>query len=470
MNLQASITKQAYNPYLPSWEYVPDGEPHVFGNRLYVFGSHDRFGGTQFCMNDYVCWSCSVDDLADWKYEGVIYKKIQDPSAKEDSIMQAPDVCQGPDGRYYLYYTLGLIPYMAVAVCDTPAGKYEYYGIVKHKDGTPVGLKEHDLFQFDPGVFAEEDRIYLYSGFGAPETGVFAEAAKKYKLDGAYVMELEHDMLTIKTEPKKIFSKNGEHGFFEASSMRKIDGTYYFIYSSTLSHELCYATGDRPDGLFTYQGTLISIGDIGYHGNETPVNYLGNTHGSLVQVKGKWYIFYHRQTNRQQYSRQACAEEIEFVNGEFKQAEVTSCGLNGKPLSGTGLFEARIACNLWSADGTLTYGLVNTPEASKHPYFTQTGEDREDHGDQYIANMHNGSVAGYKYFEFDKLRKIIVETTDSEGYFEVYTDILDSPLCRISLKAGEKTATFPPLSGRYPLFFKYVGESSVDFFSFELED
>ena len=40
------------NPYLPSYEYVPDGEPHVFGDRLYIFGSHDRFDGKEYCEND----------------------------------------------------------------------------------------------------------------------------------------------------------------------------------------------------------------------------------------------------------------------------------------------------------------------------------------------------------------------------------------------------------------------------------
>lgn len=165
-------------------------------------------------MNDYVCWSCPVDDLSDWRMEGTIYRREQDPAAGEDSIMQAPDVCQGADGRFYLYYTLGLVPFMCVAVCDTPAGKYEYYGRVSYKDGIPVGRKEHDLFQFDPGVFRDDDgRFYLYSGFGVPEVGPFAEAARKYRLDGAYVMELEQDMLTLKTAPVKILEKTGAHGF-----------------------------------------------------------------------------------------------------------------------------------------------------------------------------------------------------------------------------------------------------------------
>ena len=95
------------NPYLPSWEYVPDGEPHVFGKRVYVYGSHDRFAGYAFCQNDYVCWSAPVDDLTDWQYEGIIYTRAE-AAHNEDGrqCLYAPDVTRGPDGRYYLYYAL----------------------------------------------------------------------------------------------------------------------------------------------------------------------------------------------------------------------------------------------------------------------------------------------------------------------------------------------------------------------------
>ena len=65
--------KQIFNPYLPSYEYIPDGEPHVFDGRLYIYGSHDKFGGDAYWLNDYVCWSAPVEDLADWGYEGVSY-------------------------------------------------------------------------------------------------------------------------------------------------------------------------------------------------------------------------------------------------------------------------------------------------------------------------------------------------------------------------------------------------------------
>ena len=62
------VKNQAFNPYLPSWEYIPDGEPYVFGDRVYVYGSHDYFNGYVFCMGDYVCWSAPVDDLGNWRY------------------------------------------------------------------------------------------------------------------------------------------------------------------------------------------------------------------------------------------------------------------------------------------------------------------------------------------------------------------------------------------------------------------
>ena len=67
-------TKQAFNPYLPSYEYVPDAEPHIVDGRIYIYGSHDLFNGLNFCLGDYVCWSAPVDDLGNWKYEGCIYK------------------------------------------------------------------------------------------------------------------------------------------------------------------------------------------------------------------------------------------------------------------------------------------------------------------------------------------------------------------------------------------------------------
>ena len=164
--IEVKRPRQAYNPYLPSWEYVPDGEPHVFGDRVYIYGSHDAFNGPVFCPGDYICYSAPVNDLTNWRYEGVIYKKTQDPVNGDGHMcLYAPDVTKGPDGRYYLYYVLDKVNHISVAVCDTPAGKYEFLGNVHYKDGTLLGTKEGDEPQFDPGVITEGDVTYFFTGF-----------------------------------------------------------------------------------------------------------------------------------------------------------------------------------------------------------------------------------------------------------------------------------------------------------------
>ena len=129
------MKKVVTNPYLPNFEYVPDGEPHVFNGRVYVYGSHDRFGSSGFCLNDYITWSAPLDDLSDWRYEGVIWKKTDDPLNKMKTQFYAPDVCQGPDGKYYIYYspapgfTKGSWV-IRCAVADSPAGPFKFHGKV----------------------------------------------------------------------------------------------------------------------------------------------------------------------------------------------------------------------------------------------------------------------------------------------------------------------------------------------------
>ena len=481
------MKKQVFNPFLPSWEYVPDGEPHVFGDRLYLYGSHDAFNGSDFCVNDYVCWSAPLDDLSDWRYEGVIYRKEQDPRNKDGKMhMCAPDCVQGPDGRLYLYYQLHGLTCTCVAVADTPVGPFEYYGCVHHPDGTPWGEKKGDSFAFDPGVLVDDDgKVYLYVGF-SPE-GLFKHVFKLRgnKVDGSVCLELEQDMITVKggehpIVPGPVLARGTDyegHGFFEASSIRKIGGKYFYVYSSILSHELCYAVSDKPTEGFRYGGTLVSIADIGYKGNRTPLNYTGNTHGGMAEVSGQWYIFYHRQTSRIKCSRQACAEKLTILpDGSIPQVEVTSCGLNDGPLCGKGSYEARIACNLGAA-----VPMVKSDEAKKKdkknllPTFTQSGEDREENGDQYIANLRHGSWCGFKYFAFDGSESKLTVTIrgDAAGTLKVYTDRDLPPVAYVPVKPSDDWTSFSGKltipAGTAPLYFVYEGGGSLDFAAFEIQ-
>ncbi len=481
------MEKQAFNPYLPGYEYIPDGEPYVFDDRIYVYGSHDRFNGKIFCLNDYVCWSAPVDDLSDWRYEGVIYKKKQDPKNRWGlRLLFAPDVVQGPDGRFYLYYAFDFMGIMGVAVCDTPAGQYQFLGHIHYKDGTLWGRRKGDSFPFDPGVLMDDDgKIYLYSGFYMPVPSLFT-GLKSLKFEGCYVLELEKDMVSVKTGEKLMLPKEGEnafagHEFFEASSIRKYKGKYYFVYSSRHNHELCYAVSDRPDGGYVFGGTLVSNGDLFLEGNDDEKlagNYIGNNHGGMVEVNGQYYIFYHRHTNRTSYSRQACAEPIRMSeNGSFEQVEMTSCGLNGGPLKDEGSYEARIACNLWSKEGTGRYDVSRSRKVyAKHPYFTQDGRDRSTDSIQYIANMRDGSTAGYKFFLFERAKRLTVSVRGkANGILVVSTDKESKEVAAcLQIESTSRhwkdfTSEFTAKPGVFPLYFRFRGHGSLDFLSFSFD-
>ncbi|MBR0153966.1 MAG: family 43 glycosylhydrolase [Lachnospiraceae bacterium] len=480
------MKSQVFNPFLPSWEYVPDGEPRVFEGRLYLYGSHDAFHGADFCVNYYICWSAPVDDLSDWRFEGTIYRKDQDPRNTDGKMnMCAPDCVQGPDGRYYLYYQLHMLQCTCVAVSDSPAGPFDYYGCVRHPDGTPWGERKGDSFVFDPGVLVDDDgRVYLYAGF-AP-LGIMRTVfhMRGNRVEESVCLELEPDMITVRGEEHPIVpghkaargTEYAGHGFFEASSIRKIAGRYYYVYSSELSHELCYAVSDTPTGGFRYKGTLVSIADIGCRGISEPQNYTGNTHGGMVEVNGQWYIFYHRQTDRVKCSRQACAEKITIQpDGSIAQAEVTSCGLNDGPLAGKGRYEARIACNL-GARKPLPKSDIALKKDKKNllPYFTQSGEDREENPDQYLANVQSGSWCGFKYFRFDGSENCLRVTVrgTGEGTIRFFTDrslpAIGSARIQGSPDWTSYSGEIKLPAGTSPLFFVYEGTGSVDFKEFEI--
>ncbi len=459
------MKKQAYNPYLPQWEYIPDGEPHVFNNRLYIFGSHDRFNGHGYCLEDYVCWSAPLDDLSDWKQEGIIYQKTDDPLNKNGKMsMFAPDVCQGVDGRYYLYYVLSESSVMSVAVCDEPAGKYCFYGYVQHSDGTLYGHRVGDDPQFDPAVLCENGKTYLYSGSCPVNT----------ERKGSAIVVLASDMLTICEEARTVVPSTAcsegtgfkGHEFFEASSIRSINGRYYFVYSSVLFHELCYAVSDSPTGNFTFMGTIISAGDIGidsYKPKDMPIAPCDNNHGGLECINGQWYIFYHRHTNRHGFSRQGCAEPIEIEdNGCIRQARVSSYGLNGRPFENKGMYPAYIACHL--------FRICNGIPADNAPYLTMNSSS-----EQYITNIRDGAVIGFRSFAFDSVSRITVTASNlsEEAKLEVALTYDGDPVGVIDLAVsndwGLSSTQVEIPNGVYDLYFRFVGGWVASLLRFSIE-
>ena len=483
------MKRQCFNPYLPSWEYIPDAEPRLFDGRVYIYGSHDRFGSKEYCANDYVSWSAPEDDLSDWRYEGIIFRKDQTPWNTKNLLYYAPDVVQGTDGKYYLFYSVQNSSIASVAVCDTPAGKFEYLGDVHFPDGRVYGSNPEDWFLFDPAVLVDDDgRIYLYAGSGQPSNGNFG-----HEIKGLFVMELSSDMLTIIGEPTIILPADfnpKRPNYWEGPSIRHIGKWYYLVYPATDITGLNYAMSLFPDKGFSHKGPIHSSSDIGLNGRKlmNAAYPMGNSHGGMVCVKGQWYIFDHRRTG-ETTNRQPVAERIEIKeDGSISMVESTSCGLNEGPLRGIGTYPAYIACCLKSSG---IFGLHNPMGG---PYITQDGPDYEpkepadgevnvdtetNAPKARICGIKNGCVVGYKYFDLTETKHITITARGGDGIMEILgsEDGQSVGEIRIShhwnnMGTDLNTANLSQKAGcpvgRCPLYLRYKGRGNVELLQFTL--
>ena len=346
------------NPILPLWEYIPDGEPRVFGNRVYLYGSHDRVAGTAFCDFKLKVWSAPLNDLNAWQCHGDSFRTRPGESRPADAPwtdheLYAPDVIE-KDGKYYLYaYIVGAKG--AVGVSDRPEGPFRLLSSYRYTDR--VG--DDGIFN-DAGVLADTDgRVYVYYGFTESHMNELNPQTMCDVLPGSYRHPVIDDRESVPEEQR----------FYEASSPRKIGDTYYLIYSPRRGSRLAYATSQSPTGPFTYRGYIIDNA-VDYPG--------GNNHGSIACLNGQWYVFYHRMTNHTIMSRRACAEKITILpDGTIPPVEMTSLGFEDA-LNPYRITPAEIAC-------VLTGGCFITEK----DVFTRV-----------ITDVTDGCVMGYKYFDF----------------------------------------------------------------------
>lgn len=412
------------NPYLPNWEYIPDGEPRVFGDRIYVYGSHDRKDSIDFCDYKLKVWSAPVSDPTKWVCHGDIFRSRDghdSPSDVDwtDELLFAPDVVER-GGKYYLYAYI-VNAKGCVAVADRPEGPFRLlsrykYDIPNHYDnGTFI----------DPGVLVDDDgRVYIYCGY-----------------QGSYMCELKDNMYEAVPGSYKldIIPTAEPHRFFEACSPRKINGTYYLIYSPQRGSCLDYATSDSPTGPFTYRGTIIDNG-IDFPG--------GNDHGSVCCVNGQWYIFYHRMTNGTIMSRRGCVERIEILqDGTIPQVEMTSLGFE-ESLNPYDFTQADTACVLKGGC-----------------YITETSVF-----ERPIVNVTDGCVMGWKYFDFgedfaSKTMQIRLKLrgTGSRGRVHVRLDSEDGEelgTVDFAEDSGTAGARIKAATGRHAVFL--VAESGYE--------
>lgn len=427
------------NPYLPRWEYIPDGEPRVFGDRIYIYGSHDNAGSVKFC--DYVlkCWSAPLDHLNQWVCHGDIFRTQQTFDHEPDTewtdrshYLYAPDVVE-KDGKYYLFaYIIGSIG--CVAVSDKPEGPFRLLNKYQYTISDEICCNGWFI---DPGVLVDDDgKTYIYCGF---ERSFMAQidSSSMYKvMDGSCI---EHIIPCEKREDGGFTETDAL--FYEACSPRKIGNTYYLIYSPKRGSRLAYATSDSPTGPFTYRGYIIDNG-VEYPG--------GNNHGSVARINGQWYIFYHRMTNGTIMSRRACVEKIKILpDGTIPAVEMTSLGFEDA-LNPYEIMSAEIACVL---EGGAFVTEKNVFE-------------------RVVTNVTEGCVIGYKYFDFgDDFGSRTMELSVNingmgcDSILQVFLDGKDGEeigRLKIGRDSGVVTERVKAVTGRHSLFFRVSTEYPSD--------
>jgi hypothetical protein len=277
--------------------YTADPSAHVFEGKIYVYPSHDFEAGvpqddlgSHFAMRDYHV--LSMDSVGGKVTDHGVALDIKSvPWAGRQ--MWAPDAAE-KGGTYFLYFPVKDkqdVFRIGVAVSDTPAGPFK--AEAQAIEGS---------YSMDPAVFKNSDGEY-FMYFGGIWGGQLQRwATGSYVAKDVYpandqpaltpkVAQMRADMLSFAEKPRDVVILDeqgkpltaGDHArrFFEASWVHKYRGKYYFSYSTGDTHFIVYATGDSPYGPFTYRGKILE-----------PV--LGWTnHHSIVEFKGKWYLFYH---------------------------------------------------------------------------------------------------------------------------------------------------------------------------------
>lgn len=495
------------NPYLPMWEHIPDGEPYIFEDpdnpgeyRVYIYGSHDS-NITEYCGRELVVWSASPDNLNEWRYDGEIFRVTYNAEGEPlnesglSDVLYAPDVAvkTEADGTkmYYLYpndqeggrQTL-------IAKSPRPDGPFEVCNWSADNPSATDGV-----LRFDPAVFVDDDgRVYGYWGF-----------------ERSYAAELDPETMCTVKEGTEVIEDMIPGGmgddtfrFFEASSIRKIEDKYVFVYSRwtrdgefglpVTNYTLAYAYSDAPLGPWTYGGTIIDG-----RGRETdesgrPIasaTVTGNTHGGICKVADQWYVFYHRQTGLNEFSRQAMVAPItvNVEKGKGGKVEISEGEYNSEGFSLSGLdpletHSAGIAC--WYTGPR--EAIHNWPNKTFFGSYVAAGYGTEDKYEAPYAlrNNHNpvvnntdGSIVGYKYFNFTSTfgrRNLkLVLNLIPEGVDGTITIMADRPwasqggivLGSLELKAdmSDSPADFvvdvpalAELTGKHAIYLKFTSE------------
>ena len=457
----ACVSLKAQNPYLPLWEHLPDGEPRVFEDpdnpgkyRAYIIGSHD-VTNTAYCGPDIRMWSAPVEDLSQWVDEGPIFTHYVDG---QWDTMFAPDLVEVKDREtgkktYWLYpHSRGWRRVAMVCKGDRPDGPF-----------TPVNLTEDgrqclpgSFIDFDPSVFIENItdkkdpdyakgfRAYVFYGFQhstaveLDQNTMYTQRPGTERIDPFIPASSADGRLLDKegSEYKALYEGQNplDFNFFEASSIRKVGNKYVMVFSGYSGKEyglgntnsaLRYAYGDSPLGPWRSGGVLVDSRGVVLNEDGsalTTKNFAHNTHGSIEEINGQWYVFYHRPPRGFANARQPMVAPVKIEWDKKKVAdggkvrivaydpytknnEWTAAASNGMTYTGAEV----------TSEGFQIYGLPPYQYYSAGIACYVSGHNwMQDNHDNWnnsmdLAGITNGGIVGFKYFGFGGIEK------DSKG-------------------------------------------------------
>lgn len=415
----------AQNPITPEGEFFADPSARQWKDgRVYLYGSRDE-SVDYWCSygNDVL----SSDDMNSWTLHKNVFSSRgkNDEVAGTDALLFASD-CMYKDSIYYLFYcTPDKNHSEGIATSHSPTGPFRGGYQLAHCTG------------IDPSVLIDDDgEIYYYWGQKSLKV-----AKLKPDFSDIELSTMKDGVLTVK-----------EHYFHEGVQAFKRNGTYYLSFAdeSRRGMPTCigYATSDSPTGPFVYRGVIIDN-----YGCDPGV---WNNHGSVMEINGSWYVFYHRSTNGGKKFRKACIEPVKFDNeGLIEEVEMTSQGV-GEALNPFIETEARRACSM---TGNVRISTL------------ADGQER-------LTGIQDDNSACWKYFNFSHQPKQIHLRVISKhgGTIRVYTDNREAEeLCRIFITPGdgktmtEQTAklTEEITEGVHALHFRFSGEKGKDLFDID---
>lgn len=460
MAIFAILTVKSQNPYLPLWEHLPDGEPRVFEDpdnpgkfRAYIIGSHD-LNYSQYCGPDIRMWSAPVEDLSQWRDEGPIFTWFVNG---QWDTMFAPDLVEVKDKQtgkktYWLYpHSRGWQRVAMVCKSDRPNGPFTPVNLTA--DGTKC--LPGSLIDFDPSVFIENItdkkdpdydkgfRAYVFYGF-QHSTACELDQNTMYSMRPG--TELHDYFIPASASYGKVRDPEGtqypalykgqdpgEFNFFEASSIRQVGNKYIMVFSGysgpdyglgSTNSALRYAYGDSPLGPWRSGGVLVDSRGVVPNEDGSKLittNAAHNTHGSLQEINGQWYVFYHRPPRGFGNARQSMVAPVKIMWDKKPVAQGGTVRIVG--------YDPYTKGNEWIAkanDGTEYTGAEVTSEGFQifglppYQYYSaglacyMTGPDSnnwmQDNHDVWnnsmdLAGIQNGGIVGFKYFGFGGLDK-----------------------------------------------------------------